>query len=388
NIEYVEASPHNSELVSLEAIEIVISEVEEIKDDNLRKKLLNVHLLIANIEALKDNPTPSSKLLTKSSSISAKSFLEETNTFHNSLPKFENFCFDLEEISSGSTTIHSDISLLDYEAFYFDDDHIEEISSGSTTTHSYVSLSKYTRANHLSFQISDDEGANKEDGANELYRDVNINLEGRDIQMEDVQTTQVIEDTHVTLTLVNPEGQQQSLSVSSRFVSNILNPSLDTCIDSIFNLNTESTPRVDVLVTTTSELPLLSATTLPPPSTPIIPTLQQTPAISSIPDTVDKYLDHRMNEAVKVAVQLQSDRLGDEAQAKNEDFLNKLDENIQKIIKEQVKEQVKVQVSKILPNIKKNVNEKLEAEVLTRSSNSSKTSYAVATNLSELELKK
>nr|GFD00275.1 hypothetical protein [Tanacetum cinerariifolium] len=50
NIEYVEASPHDSELVSLEAAEIVISEVEEIKDDNLREKLLNVHLLIANIE--------------------------------------------------------------------------------------------------------------------------------------------------------------------------------------------------------------------------------------------------------------------------------------------------------------------------------------------------
>nr|GEX81244.1 hypothetical protein [Tanacetum cinerariifolium] len=129
NIEYVEASPYDSELVSLEAAEIVILEVEEIEDDKLREKLLNVHLLIANIEALKDNPTPSSKLLTKSSSTSSKSFLEETNTFHNSLPEFENFCFDLEEISSGSTTTHSDISLLDYEAFSFDDDHIEEISS-------------------------------------------------------------------------------------------------------------------------------------------------------------------------------------------------------------------------------------------------------------------
>nr|GFB83703.1 hypothetical protein [Tanacetum cinerariifolium] len=60
NIEYVEASPHDSELVSLEAAEIVIPEVEEIEDDNLREKLLNVHLLIANIEALNDNPTPSS----------------------------------------------------------------------------------------------------------------------------------------------------------------------------------------------------------------------------------------------------------------------------------------------------------------------------------------
>nr|GFA43891.1 hypothetical protein [Tanacetum cinerariifolium] len=118
-------------------------EVEEIKDDNLRKKLLNVRLIIANIEALKDNPAPSSEFLTKSSSTSPKSFLEETNTFNNSLPKFENFCFDLEEINSGSTTTHSDIYLPDYEAFYFDDDHIEEISSGSTTTHSYVSLSEY-----------------------------------------------------------------------------------------------------------------------------------------------------------------------------------------------------------------------------------------------------
>nr|GFB51041.1 hypothetical protein [Tanacetum cinerariifolium] len=143
NIEYVEASPHDSELVSLEAAEIVIPEVEEIKDDNLRKKLLNVHLLIANIEAVKDNPTQSSELLTRSSSTSFNSFLEETNTFHNSFLEFEDFYFDLGEISCGSTTTHSDISLPDYEAFYFDDGHIKEISSGSTTTHFNISLSEY-----------------------------------------------------------------------------------------------------------------------------------------------------------------------------------------------------------------------------------------------------
>nr|GFC71701.1 hypothetical protein [Tanacetum cinerariifolium] len=56
---------------------------------------------------------------------------------------FENFYFDLGEISSGSTTTHSDISLSNYEAFYFDDDHIKEISSGSTTTQSDISLSEY-----------------------------------------------------------------------------------------------------------------------------------------------------------------------------------------------------------------------------------------------------
>nr|GEZ09623.1 hypothetical protein [Tanacetum cinerariifolium] len=108
NIDYVEASPPDFELVSSEVMEIVILE-----------------------------------LLIKSSSTSPKSFLEETNTFHNSLPEFKNFYFDLEEISSGSTTTHSDISLSDYEAFSFNNDHIEEISSGSTTTHFDISLSEY-----------------------------------------------------------------------------------------------------------------------------------------------------------------------------------------------------------------------------------------------------
>nr|GFB76103.1 hypothetical protein [Tanacetum cinerariifolium] len=113
NIDYVEASPPNSELVSSEVMEIVIPEVGRIdddiiltiKDDILREKLLNVNLLIANIKALHDNPTPSSDFMTKSSSTSLNSLLEETNTFDNSLPEFEIFYFDLEEISSGSTTV-------------------------------------------------------------------------------------------------------------------------------------------------------------------------------------------------------------------------------------------------------------------------------------------
>nr|GEZ68311.1 hypothetical protein [Tanacetum cinerariifolium] len=93
NIEYVEASPHDSELVNL---------------------------LIAKIEALKDNSTPSSDFFTKSSSTFSKSVLEETSTFDDSLPEFENFCFDFEEISSGSTTTHYDISLSEYDPFIFD----------------------------------------------------------------------------------------------------------------------------------------------------------------------------------------------------------------------------------------------------------------------------
>ncbi|GJR57124.1 hypothetical protein Tco_1499286 [Tanacetum coccineum] len=147
NIDYVDASPPNAEIVSSEVVENVIPEVGgididillTIKDDILREKLLNVNLLIANIEALKDNPAPSSDVMTKSSSTSLNLFLEETNTFDNSTPESETFCFDLEESSSGSTTTHSDYSLPDYEAFYSDDDHIKEKSSGSTTTHANFS---------------------------------------------------------------------------------------------------------------------------------------------------------------------------------------------------------------------------------------------------------
>nr|GFB78621.1 hypothetical protein [Tanacetum cinerariifolium] len=53
------------------------------------------------ILTLNDNPTPSSDFKTKSSSTSLNSLFEETNTFDNSLPEFETFCFDVEEISSG-----------------------------------------------------------------------------------------------------------------------------------------------------------------------------------------------------------------------------------------------------------------------------------------------
>nr|GEX51817.1 hypothetical protein [Tanacetum cinerariifolium] len=128
DINYVEASPPDPELVSSEVMEIVIPEVGGIDDDilltidydALREKLLNVNLLISKIKALNANPTPSSDCKTKSSSTSLNSLLEETNTFDNSLPEFETFCFDVEEISSGSPTTPFDISLSEYDSFMFD----------------------------------------------------------------------------------------------------------------------------------------------------------------------------------------------------------------------------------------------------------------------------
>nr|GEV29599.1 hypothetical protein [Tanacetum cinerariifolium] len=195
----------------------------------------------------------------------------------------------------------------------------------------------------LGMNVGRKEGQDEEDEEDELYREVNINL-GRGIQMDDVHTTQEFKDSHVTLTPVNPDGQQQISSVSSQFVTK-----------ANFSEFTQT---------------------------------NQFSTISSILGIVHRYIDQRMNEAVKVAVQLQSDRLCDEAQKENDEFLKTIDENMQKIIKEQVKEQVKVQVSKILSKIKQTVNEQLEAKVLTQSSNLSKTSYAIAVDLSEMELKK
>nr|GEW86582.1 retrovirus-related Pol polyprotein from transposon TNT 1-94 [Tanacetum cinerariifolium] len=161
---------------------------------------------------------------------------------------------------------------------------------------------------NLGLNVGLDEGQDKEDDEDELYGDVNINLEGRVVQMADIHTTQEFEDSHVTL---------------------------NSGIESIF----ETTSQMDVQVpTTVAPLPFLT------------------------------------DSAMKLKLE-------------NEKFLKNLDENIQKIIKEQVKEQVKVQVSKILSKIEQTVNEQLEAKVLTQSSKSSKTSYVVAADLSEMELK-
>ncbi|GJX62406.1 retrovirus-related pol polyprotein from transposon TNT 1-94 [Tanacetum coccineum] len=252
----------------------------------------------------------------------------------------------------------------------------------------------------------DEEANSKESKGNELYKDLNVNLEGRDVEMTDaqltnVQTTQVIEDTHVIITSVIPEGQQQSFSVSSGFVYNMLNPRPDTGIDSIFTLNTQTTSLVDVLVTTIVEPPFVSAITLPPPPTPLITHMQQTlvPTPTTVPSSSLQDLpnfgslfgfDHRLKTLETDFSEFKQTNQFAEADSSTPGIVdaylaNKMYESI-KI--DQVKEQVKAQVSKILPKIEKTVNEQLEAEVMTRSSTESKTSFAIAANLSELELKK
>ncbi|GJR99826.1 hypothetical protein Tco_0316335 [Tanacetum coccineum] len=238
---------------------------------------------------------------------------------------------------------------------------------------------------------SGEDATDAKDQGNEAVKDSNTDLDGRDKVMTDV------EDTHVTLTPVNPDGQQQSSSVSSGFVSNMLNPNQDTGVDDIFRQHTEATSLIDTHVTAIVE----PSFTRPPTPHPIVIQPQQLPimtpatttssllenlpnfaslfgfdhrlkalednfsefrqtnqyadALSSIPGTVDQYLANKMQEAVDVAVQLKYDRFREESTSANQQFLDSIDEGMKKIIKDQVKKEV----SKVIPKIEKLVIEKL-----------------------------
>ncbi|GJT49069.1 hypothetical protein Tco_0975226 [Tanacetum coccineum] len=349
-----------------------------------------------------------------------------------------------ESDNDGDDFVHPKFSTHDEEERQDEEDKDEEYSSQRVHTPSHTkstddeAYDEVTQGGNDEEEKLDEEEPNEEEEVDEMYRDVNINLERRDTEMTDapqtnVQATQVIKDTHVIMTTVTLEVQHQSSSVSSGFISQMLNPNQDTGTNSILNQNTQLHTHVNVPVSAV-EIPPSSATTLPRPPIPLIQHLQQTPvftstivpstslqnlptfaslfkfkdrvkslekyfsefkqtsqfaeAVSSIPGIVDNYLASKLKDVVDVSVQLKLDRLREEAQAENQDFLNKIDENMKKVIKEQVKAQVKEQINKILPRIEKSVNEQLEAKVMIRSSNEAKTSHVVAANLSKLELKK
>nr|GFC05763.1 hypothetical protein [Tanacetum cinerariifolium] len=185
-------------------------------------------------------------------------------------------------------------------------------------------------------RLSEEARIQEEEDAEELYRDVNIN-QGRGLQV-----TQNVKDTHVILTPVNPDGPQESFSMSS-FVSIMLNPLSDVGVESIFTTTSSlivslepptpiMTPSTIATITTSGEAPIL------PPTIPSIileslPTFnsafrfkerlrlletsfseyrqnnQFADAVSVIPDIVHQYMDQQIKEAVREAVQIQTDVL-------------------------------------------------------------------------------
>nr|GFC18118.1 hypothetical protein [Tanacetum cinerariifolium] len=155
-----------------------------------------------------------------------------------------------------------------------------------------------------------------------------------------LQVTQNIEDSHVTLTPVHPDGPQESSSVSSFVTSN---PISDAGVESIFT--TASSPIVSLQTPTPIMTPFTIATITTSRDAPIPPTtipsiiLENLPtfnsafrfderlrslettfseyrqtnlfvgAVSAIPGIVHQYMTQQMTEAVREAVQIQTDWL-------------------------------------------------------------------------------
>nr|GEZ49634.1 hypothetical protein [Tanacetum cinerariifolium] len=213
-------------------------------------------------------------------------------------------------------------------------------------------------------RISEEERIHEEEEADELYHDVNIN-QGRGLQV-----SQDIEDSHVTLTPVHPDVQEESSSVSSQFMTSMLNPTSVVGMESIFATASSSvaplhtptptmTPSIITTITTASHPPI-PLTPIPSKILQNLPTFdsvfrfderlksleanfseyrQTNPfaeAVSNILGIVHQYMNQQLNEAVRVAVQIQTDRLRDSYQRENDEFLRTIDDNMKRIIKEQI----------------------------------------------------
>nr|GEU54867.1 hypothetical protein [Tanacetum cinerariifolium] len=123
DIEYVEASLPDPEIVSLEEENDVHQEkeefdLEEIQDVILCEKLLSINRLIDNIKSLNDNPTPNRVL----KSFVSFPIFEESDNFlsDNSSPEFETFSDQTEKTRSCNTTTHANDSLPEYDSFCFE----------------------------------------------------------------------------------------------------------------------------------------------------------------------------------------------------------------------------------------------------------------------------
>nr|GEX28982.1 hypothetical protein [Tanacetum cinerariifolium] len=108
DIEYVEASLPDPEIISLEEEndvhqeeeeEVDLEDISQIQDVILREKLLSINRLITNIESLNDNPTPD---LVPNSSVSFPISEESDNSLSDNFSsEFKTFCDHSEETRSG-----------------------------------------------------------------------------------------------------------------------------------------------------------------------------------------------------------------------------------------------------------------------------------------------
>ncbi|GKE72488.1 hypothetical protein Tco_1534529, partial [Tanacetum coccineum] len=202
-----------------------------------------------------------------------------------------------DDEDDGDDFIHPKLTTYDDEIIHEEETDEEDSFDPTVHTPSQISSSddedseNEIEGTNVEGAKSDEDATYEEDQGNEAVKDTNTNLEGRDDVMTDVilpqvQATQEIEDTHVTLTLVNPDGQQQSSSVSSGFVSNMLNPNQDTGVDDIFEQHAEATSLIDTPVTAIVEPSLIATTNRPPTPNPLFIQIQQPPILTPATTTV------------------------------------------------------------------------------------------------------
>ncbi|GKE07532.1 hypothetical protein Tco_1399550 [Tanacetum coccineum] len=214
------------------------------------------------------------------------------------------------------------------------------------------------------------------DDGEELYKDVNVNLRKKDVEMTDADQSeadqhnvskeygfeQEEEDAHVTLTAVHDtqktKGPMQSSFVFSDFIEKLRN------LKNVYLVDNEIASLMDTTVY--HEEP--SATPTPTPTTSKATTSfhalldfssvfkfndrvtkletnlsemkhvdQYAQALSSIPVIVDRYINNKLGEAIHKAIQSHNAECREEAQAEKQEYIDLVDSSVRTIIREEVK---------------------------------------------------
>nr|GFA26989.1 hypothetical protein [Tanacetum cinerariifolium] len=173
-------------------------------------------------------------------------------------------------------------------------------------------------------RVSEEQRLIEEEEVDELYHDVDIN-QGRGLQV-----SQDVEDSHVTLTLVQSDGQQESSSVSS-FVTSMLNPISDAAT-----------------ITTSSEAPI-------PPTTIPSAVLENVPTF----DSVLRFEDRVKSLEVNFSEFMQTNQF---AEAVSKIPADLIEMELKKILIEKMEENKSIQQSDEQQNLYKALVDAYEAD--------------------------
>nr|GEY31275.1 hypothetical protein [Tanacetum cinerariifolium] len=181
---------------------------------------------------------------------------------------------------------------------------------------------------------------------------------------EEEDNDQEEDDGHVTLTPVHDktEGTMQSSYVSSDLTSKLLN--LDNTgpyVNEITSLmNTATVPSLPPPVNPSPHLTTISPQPTPDSTTTtnLTMSLPEISNFASLFQFDQRYLAFKVKEVVDVVVQIQSNKLKEEAEPENQEFFNQVDSTMKEIIKEKTSYAVAASLSVF--KLKKIVIEKIE----------------------------